>query len=191
MTRLIVGLGNPRSRDRGSRHNAGAMVVEALGQQWGIRLGRRCGAITVGEGTLEETPVVLGIPRTFMNESGAAMADLVRRWPVPVARVLVVCDDVALPYGLIRIRPGGSDGGHRGLRSVADALGSVRFPRLRIGIGQRDLPTALDAFVLAPFGAQERRRWPTIEGTARACCALWVREGVERAMNRYNRKVRG
>ncbi|MBI4227791.1 MAG: aminoacyl-tRNA hydrolase [Candidatus Omnitrophica bacterium] len=186
---MIVGLGNPGAAYRASRHNVGAMVVRRVAEGAGIRLSRLVGPATAGEGRLGRQPVVLGIPRTFMNESGIAVQALLARWPVPLASLLVVCDDVALPFGALRLRPRGSDGGHRGLRSIVGALGSVEFPRLRVGIGQTPPPKALDAFVLAPFGRPEQPRLPDLLEAAAVACTVWSREGIEAAMNRYNRKV--
>ncbi len=186
---VIVGLGNPGAAYRATRHNAGAMVVRHLAGTLGIRLARTVGPARVGEGRIGRTPVVLALPQTFMNASGDAMPALLGRWPVPLTSLLVVCDDVALPFGTLRLRPGGSDGGHRGLQSIQHAAGSPGFPRLRVGVGRDPLPNALDTFVLAPFAPDERRRLPAVLEAAVAACASWARDGVEQAMNRYNRKV--
>ena len=187
---LIVGLGNPGPAYRLSRHNAGAWVVRQLARRKDIRWGQWIGLCPGGEGWWEGRPVVLGVPRTYMNDSGRAVAALRARWPVPLDQLLVVCDDVALPFGMVRIRPRGSDGGHKGLRSLGEALGSTAFPRLRIGIGAPDIPEALEAFVLSPFSRRECERLPQVLEMAATACAMWLREGMAAAMNRYNRKVR-
>lgn len=186
---LIVGLGNPGAAYRATRHNAGAMVVRQVAETLGVRVARTVGAARVGEGRIGRRPVVLGLPQTFMNASGEAVGALLARWPVPLAALLVVCDDAALPFGTLRLRPGGSDGGHRGLRSVQAAAGGPGFPRLRVGIACDPLPEALEAFVLAPFAPEERRRLPAVLTAAAAACVTWVREGMETTMTRYNRKV--
>lgn len=186
---LIVGLGNPGPAYRWTRHNAGALVVQALAAQAGIRLSRRVGPARVGEGRLGTQTVVLAVPTTFMNVSGEAVAALRGRWPVPSADCLIVCDDVALPFGTLRLRASGSDGGHHGLQSVAAAMGSAAFPRLRVGVGQPTMPEALERFVLGRWTREERTELSTVIETAAAACRLWAREGLAAAMNQYNRKV--
>jgi len=190
---VIVGLGNPGPAYRLSRHNTGAMVARALAAHLGIRLIRRVGPTRVGEGWLGDHPVVISVPQTFMNESGSAVAALLARWPVPLTQLLVICDDVALPFGTVRIRPQGSDGGHRGLQSVIRAVASSAFPRLRIGIsnsaGGERVSASLDRFVLAPFTGEEHRRLPAVLEAAVTACTVWVQQGVAMAMNRYNRRV--
>ncbi len=186
---LIVGLGNPGSAYRWTRHNAGALVVQALAAQAGIRLSRRVGPARVGEGRLGKQAVVLAVPTTFMNLSGEAVAALLGRWPVPRAELLIVCDDVALPFGTLRLRASGSDGGHHGLQSVAAEVGSAVFPRLRVGVGQPKMPDSLERFVLGRWTREERQQLSTVIETAAAACTLWAREGVAAAMNQYNRKV--
>ena len=145
----------------------------------------------VGQGELEEKPVILGVPQTFMNASGGAVSAVLARWPVPLADLLVLCDDVALPFGTLRVRSRGSDGGHRGLRSIIESIGGEGFPRLRIGVGQAGMPEALEGFVLARFGPEEGRQLPVVIAAASAACGMWVRHGIAETMNRYNRKVCG
>lgn len=165
------------------------MVVQALAAEARVPITRRVGSATVGLGLVEASPVILAIPKTFMNESGQAITALLARWPVPRERLLVICDDVALPLGMVRIRPGGSDGGHRGLRSIIDALESSAVPRLRIGIKSGTPPKALEAYVLAPFAPAERRQLPVVLEAAMTACRVWIRQGMGAAMNQSNRKV--
>lgn len=164
------------------------MVVAAAARRLGITLRQRVGQARAGVGD-DDGRVVLAIPQTFMNESGEAVAALRARWPGPLTRLLVVCDDVALPFGVLRLRPQGSDGGHRGLRSVIDAVQSEAFPRLRVGIQAAVAPEALDAFVLAPFAAAERRELSDVIDRAAEACGVWMQHGIEAAMNQYNRKA--
>ena len=186
---IIVGLGNPGAAYRATRHNAGAMVVQRLAAEAGISLRRAVGPASAGEGKLGRRAVALGVPRTFMNDSGRAIRALLAEWPVPSSSLLVVCDDAALPFGALRLRPSGSDGGHRGLRSIIETIGSAAFPRLRVGIGCEPSPEALDAYVLDPFTRDESRQLPDVLEAAAAACTQWSRDGIEAAMNRYNRKV--
>lgn len=189
--RILVGLGNPGPAYRGSRHNAGALVVQHLARTAGIRMARTVGPARAGEGRLRGAPVVVGLPQTFMNGSGDAVTALLARWPVPLEQLMIVCDDVALPYGAVRIRPGGSDGGHRGLRSVTEALGRQTYPRLRVGIDGPARGPALEEYVLGPWTAAERRQWPDVAAMAVAACTLWVEQGIAAAMTRFNRTRRG
>lgn len=187
--RLIVGLGNPGAAYRATRHNAGVMVVQQMAAAAGIRMRRTVGAAKAGEGRLGRGSVALAIPTTFMNESGRAIQALLAEWPVPPASLLVVCDDVALPFGALRLRASGSDGGHRGLRSIIETIVTDAFPRLRVGIGCEPAPDALDHYVLDPFTREETTSLPDVLEAAAAACTLWCRDGIEAAMNRYNRNV--
>lgn len=183
---LVVGLGNPGRRYRGTRHNVGHEVIERLARRWGIRLHEEEEAL-VGSGPVAGHVVLLGQPLTYMNESGRAVASLVRRYGLRPQEVLVIYDDVDLPLGTIRIRPRGSAGGHRGMSSVLSALGTQDVPRLRIGIGRPQGDAA--AYVLSRFSPEER---PIVdEAIERAADAVEVilQEGVEAAMNRFNRRA--
>ncbi|MBI4314250.1 MAG: aminoacyl-tRNA hydrolase [Candidatus Omnitrophica bacterium] len=188
-TYLIVGLGNPGSKYDSTRHNVGKKVVQRLARELKGKFNRRAGAMQTAEVFCEDARVVLGIPDAFMNESGQAVADLVKRHPVPLDRLLVIFDDVALPLGNIRVRPRGSDGGHRGIRSIIGLLQDDGFARLRIGIGSKEVPQALDQYVLAPFSRQEQKLLAQTLDGAVAVCRVWMRQGIEAAMNRSNRKV--
>lgn len=184
---LIVGLGNPGARYARNRHNVGARCVSRLAAAHGLEFSRRQKNARVARGTIGGCPVVLAIPQTFMNESGRAVAPLARFYQVPPERLMVVYDDLDLPPGNLRIRPDGGSGGHRGMRSVIEHLGTQSFPRLRIGIGRP--PGQMDPadYVLQNFTPDEE---PVIEETIeRAIAAIqtWLTEGLEKAMSLYNR----
>jgi len=184
---LIVGLGNPGVRYARHRHNVGARCVSRLAAAHGLEFSRRQKNARVARGTIGGCPVVLAIPQTFMNESGRAVAPLARFYQVPAENLLVIYDDLDLPPGSLRIRPDGSSGGHRGMRSVIEHLGTQSFPRLRIGIGRP--PGQMDPadYVLQNFTPDEE---PVIEETIeRAIAAIqtWLTEGLEKAMSLYNR----
>ncbi|MGQ9718026.1 MAG: aminoacyl-tRNA hydrolase [Anaerolineae bacterium] len=184
---LIVGLGNPGVRHAPNRHNVGARCVSRLAAAHGLEFSRRQKHARVARGTIGGCPVVLAIPQTFMNESGRAVAPLARFYQVPTENLLVIYDDLDLPPGTLRIRPNGGDGGHRGMRSVIEHLGTQSFPRLRIGIGRP--PGQMDPadYVLQNFTPDEEA---VIEETiARAIAAIqtWLTEGLEKAMSLYNR----
>lgn len=186
--RLVVGLGNPGPEYKDTRHNAGFMVVDLLAAELGAgRWRARCRSL-VAEAFAGGEKVVLAKPQTFMNKSGEAVAPLLRWFGLEPSDLLVVCDDLDLPLGRIRIRKKGGDGGHRGLKSVIAALGSGDFARLRVGIGRPGPEKDVVEWVLERFTAEER---PFLEDSlARAVQAgLAVLEaGIEEAMNRFNRR---
>ena len=132
---VVVGLGNPGPKYAGTRHNLGFRCIDRIAAEYSISLSRRHRTALVGEGTVEGRPVALAKPRTYVNRSGEAAAYLLARYALPPDRLLVVYDDIALPPGKIRLRPGGSAGGHNGARSITQAIGAQAFPRIRIGVG--------------------------------------------------------
>ena len=181
---LILGLGNPGERYRGTRHNVGFLVVEELARRWGVRLDRReCNAIVGGE------EILLAQPQTYMNRSGWAARCLLESHGLDPAGVLVVYDEVALPLGRLRLRKSGSPGGHRGLESVIENLRTDQVPRLRLGVSPEDGPPRgedLVEFVLAPFPPDQREAVGAMVSRAADCCELWLREGAEAAMAKFN-----
>ena len=186
--KLIVGLGNPDRRYRHTRHNVGWEVIDRVGRRLGIAVDQEDGWATVGGGAVGRRRVLLAKPQTYVNLSGSAVADLRRRHRVKLEDLVVVVDDLDLPLGRLRLRPGGSHSGHNGLRSIIDALRSDAFPRLRVGIGRP--PEGMDPaqFVLTPFTAEERATMdPALERAAEAIETV-IREGLQAAMNRFNAK---
>ncbi len=182
----ILGLGNPEPRYRHTRHNLGFMVVEELAERNKASWHRHRHHLEARVGQR----LILAKPQTYMNLSGQAAAWLHRYRRIPVDRMLVVCDDLALPQGSLRLRATGSDGGHKGLRSIIESLGRSDFPRLRLGIGP--LPQGWDAadFVLAVPSPSERTAIAPL--VAEACQAVdtIVSLGLEKAMNQINRKTK-
>lgn len=187
MIRLLVGLGNPGRRYRLTRHNVGFMVIEEIGRRHGAADGREAPHALVERVELQGETVVLARPTLFMNRSGPAVRALLDRERLEPDQVLVICDDLAIPFGALRVRRQGSHGGHNGLRSIIEALGTRTFPRLRIGIGPADSPEEHVDFVLGRFPAGERGRLAEVIGAAADCAETAVREGIEQAMNRFNR----
>ena len=191
--RLVVGLGNPGSEYAGTRHNAGFALVEALADRWSGRwsLDRKFFAKTSGV-SIGATRVVLVEPQTYMNESGRSVAPLARWHRVEPGHVLVVSDDADLPLGSIRMRPGGGAGGHRGLASIEQHLGTSAYPRLRLGIARPEQPERdIAGYVLGRFSSAEEEVFAT--GLLRACDQVecWLQEGVQVAMNRFNGSASG
>lgn len=184
MARLILGLGNPGEKYRDTRHNVGFRVVEELARRWSVRLDSECNSF-VGSG--EDT--FLAMPQTYMNRSGWAARCLLERHGLDPTGVLVVYDEVALPLGRLRLRKSGSPGGHRGLESVLENLRTDQVPRLRLGISPEDGPPKgedLVEFVLAPFPEGERETVDAMVLRAADACEVWLREGAEAAMGRFN-----
>jgi PTH1 family peptidyl-tRNA hydrolase len=185
MRKLVVGLGNPGSKYDGTRHNVGFDAVDRLGRGGcGASFSRKFDG-QVAEVEIDYKRVLLLKPETFMNLSGRSVRQAVAFYKIDLADLLVVCDDLSLPLGKLRIRGGGSDGGQKGLRDIALQLGSEEYPRLRIGIGERGPIDATD-FVLTRFRSAER---PIIDDaliTATQAVAVWVSQGLPAAMNRFN-----
>ena len=189
---LIVGLGNPGSEYASHRHNVGFQVVETLADIHGLSFARHKKAkARVAEGQIGERPVILAKPQAFMNLSGKTVLRLSREREIPPQCILVICDDLDLPLGRLRIRPQGGSGGHKGLRSIIELLGSQDFARLRVGI---DRPAgSLDPaeYVLQPFAEEDKT--VIAETMARAVEAVesWLADGIVAAMDRFNRPPPG
>lgn len=187
--KLIVGLGNPGSRHERTRHNLGFLVIDRLAAQNRIELGKMFCDALVGEGLLENERVVLAKPQTYMNRSGESVAALGREYGIGPEELIVINDDLDLPFGRIRIRPSGSAGGHRGLVSIMEKLAGAQFHRVRIGIGRP--PEGLESadYVLEPFNAAESEGLDEIVARSAESVSCLVRDGVERAMASYNRAL--
>jgi PTH1 family peptidyl-tRNA hydrolase len=183
---LIVGLGNPGREYRGSRHNAGFMVVDALAARLGQAFTRRQADALYATGQIGAWPVVLAKPQRYMNLSGRPVASLLKFYNLPLEHLLVVFDEIDLPLGTLRLRPEGGTAGHRGMQSIVDALGTQAFPRLRLGVGRPPGRKAAASHVLQDFGEDEQ---PVVdEALDRAVAAVeaFVQEGITAAMNRFN-----
>jgi len=187
--KLIVGLGNPGRIYTESRHNIGFSVIKALSKIYKIPLKRDNTFSLSGKGKVGFENLILALPLGFMNLSGIAVSALIKKYKIDLDNLLIVCDDLDLDFGVIKIRPSGSSGGHRGLRSIIDSLGSQGFSRLRVGIG-RPLRHNTDAssFVLSPFTKKEKGRIKEIIENACDCCRTWVRKGITESMNIFNRR---
>ena len=187
---IVLGLGNPGSAYAGSRHNVGYRCVDILSKQYGIPLDQRRRHAVLGEGAMEGEPVVLARSRTYMNLSGIAARYLLDRYRLPPSNLLAIYDERDLPVGQIRIRPRGSSAGHNGANSIIDELGSMDFPRLRIGIGQPVQQDPVD-FVLGRFTPQESEIIGETLTRAAEAVTWIVRCGIEAAMNKFNQRVQG
>lgn len=184
--RLIVGLGNPGREYSRSRHNVGFMVVDELARKWGLKYAHRWSDAQVAVGRAGAHGVSLAKPQTYMNLSGDSVKGLMHRFRLEPDALIVVYDDLDLPLGRIRLRERGSAGGHRGVQSIIDRLGSPDFARVRVGIGRPEPKDAAD-YVLAPFDDAEREDLREALARAAEAVAVCLDEGVTVAMNRFNR----
>jgi PTH1 family peptidyl-tRNA hydrolase len=190
--KVIVGLGNPGREYAATRHNVGWWLIDHLADVWHFDGWKKDGESHVANGTVGGVKVRLVKPQTFMNLSGQALKNFVRRpfWS-PAKDLLIVVDEVQLPVGRIRIRPRGSAGGHNGLKSVEHALGTQEYARLRIGVGpseeRKGIYKDLADFVLSPFARDERDDILGLMPQLTATTETWLRDGAEKAMNLYNR----
>jgi peptidyl-tRNA hydrolase, PTH1 family len=185
---LIVGLGNPGAEYAKTRHNAGFLLVEKLAEQWRANWSneRKFNA-RIARGESGGKRVLLCEPQTFMNLSGEAVGALVKFYQVPLPDFLVVVDDADLPLGEIRLRPGGGgSGGHHGLDSVAQHLGSRGFARLRIGIGRKDSAREIVNHVLGKFDADENGLLEKVLARAVGQVDCWLNAGLQKAMSQFN-----
>ncbi len=185
IVKLVVGLGNPGSQYAGTRHNVGWMVLDRLADRAGRSgRGRQRDASESVQVRYKGMDLTLAKPLTYMNDSGVAVRKLLARDRVPLVDLLVVTDDFSLPFGKLRFREGGTHGGHNGLRSVIDELGTEKIARLRVGIGEPGRG-AID-HVLSTFAADEKTRLPILLDAAADAVETWAKEGTSKAANRFN-----
>ena len=189
--KLIVGLGNPGAEYRGTRHNLGFEVVDAVARRWDVVFqSAPVDAVLARSPGVpgEREAAILIKPMTFMNRSGMAVSALLRYYRVALSDLLVVTEDVNLPLGRLRARRQGSAGGHNGLRSVIELLGTVGFSRLRVGVGRGDRRSKLTGRVLSRFDSGERSEMDDAVGRAAEAVDLFVETGIEPVMNRFNQR---
>ncbi|HEV7206113.1 MAG TPA: aminoacyl-tRNA hydrolase [Jatrophihabitans sp.] len=183
---LVVGLGNPGPKYAATRHNAGFMVVDLLAERIGGKFKAHKGRADLVEGRLGGIPVVLAEPKCYMNESGGPVVSIARFFKVPIERIVVVHDELDLPYGSLRLKRGGGDGGHNGLRSTTSALGSKDYARVRVGIGRPPGRQDPADYVLREFAAAERKDLAFHIDRAADAVELFIAQGLEAAQNQYN-----
>jgi len=183
---LVVGLGNPGSRYSATRHNAGVLVVDLLAQRTGGKFKSHKANADVVEGRLAGRSVVLAKPKSYMNLSGGPIVALSRFFKIPVENVIVVHDELDLPYGGLRIKRGGGEGGHNGLKSTSSALGSKEYVRVRFGIGRPPGQQDPADYVLREFSVAERKDLDYFADRAADAVEAVLLSGVEAAQNTYN-----
>lgn len=183
---LIVGLGNPGKAYAYSRHNIGFMCVDHLSKKHKLLFDKRRYSAKLAFGLVRDVPVLLAKPQTFMNLSGSAVYELARSYQIKLEDLLVISDDMDLPFGAIRLRRGGSAGGHKGLASIISSIKTDSFPRLRLGIGRPEMSEPVD-YVLQNFTGAERKELVEILDLAVEAVECLLVEGIDKAMNEYNR----
>ena len=188
---LVVGLGNPGKEFEGTPHNLGFMVIDRLAESHGIRVSRKENFSKVGLGTVGARKIALAKPQTFMNLSGPAVKGLLERYGLKPGCVVMVYDELDLPWGELRIRPKGSAAGHKGMQSVIGSLGTSEIARVRLGIHPGH-PTGDGAsFVLAPFRRAQKQEVEETVARGAAAVESIIAEGVEKSMTVFNRRAQG
>jgi peptidyl-tRNA hydrolase, PTH1 family len=193
---LIVGLGNPGAEYENTPHNLGFLVIDRLAESHGIRVGRKQNLSLVGLGAIGAKRIALAKPQTFMNLSGAAVKGLLERYGLKPDRLILVYDELALPWQELRVRPRGSDAGHNGMKSVIGSLGTNEFIRVRLGIrpAEKSGDHAVGdgaKFVLARFKRAQKKEVEEVAGRGAAAVESILAEGVEKSMTAFNRRAGG
>ena len=188
-SRLVVGLGNPGDKYRDTRHNLGFCVADRVARRCGVSFDREKHDGLWAEAVYEECRLFLLKPMTFMNLSGGSVAKAARSRGVAPEDILVIADDVNLPLGSVRFRAGGGAGGHNGLKSVIERLGSSAFHRVRLGVGGGEAQGDLTGHVLGTFPPADRAAVAAMLDEAAGAVLVWAAQGVEAAMNRHNRRA--
>ncbi len=183
---LIIGLGNPGLTYKHTRHNVGFMVLDVLGKKYQVRFGRDSGPSRTAKFTLINQSILMAKPYTYMNLSGKAVKALIDKYKIKdLSKMLVICDDINLPFGVLRMRASGSAGGQKGLVSIINQLATAEFPRLRIGIGNHFSDAA--AYVLSPFSKREQQDLSLILHSAAEAVESFIVNDLHYTMSRYNR----
>jgi len=189
---VIAGLGNPKREYENTRHNVGFDVIDAIASKYGIRVIERKHKALVGRGYIDGMKVVLAKPQTFMNLSGESIREIIDYYKVdPQSELAVVCDDISLELGQLRIRKKGSAGGHNGLKNIIAQLGTDGFARIKMGVGNKPEGYDLADYVLGHFTGAERKIMDESIGYAVDAAVTMLEKGPDEAMNRFNGKRAG
>lgn len=188
---LIAGLGNPGREYRESRHNFGFMVVDRLAERLNTQFTKEQQKALIATAVYGGRKLLLAKPQTYMNESGKAVVPLLRYYKIPQDHLLVIHDDMDLPFGTLRVRPNGSNGGQKGMGSIITQLGNQEFCRIRCGIGHPPGQMEVTDFVLNRFGKEDSELLPAVLDKAASCALDFTERGVTWCMNNYNGRVEG
>lgn len=183
---IIIGLGNPGREYRDTRHNIGFLAIDRLCAMLAVSMNRVQSRAIIGTGSIAGRKVILAKPQTFMNLSGQAVSGLMRFYKTPLEQLLIAHDDLDLPFGTIRLRPGGGSAGQKGMASIIQSLSSQNFARLRLGIGRPPGQMDSSAFVLRRFQPSEQELLNILLDSAAEAARTFVMDGLNAAMNRYN-----
>lgn len=186
--KLVVGLGNPGMRYRFNRHNAGFLVLDGLSTRHHIPIGQAAFDALTGKGKVAGSDILLAKPQTFMNLSGVAVRKLADYFRIEQENIIVVHDDLDLPFSTIRLKAGGGHGGHKGLISITDHLGSTDFVRIRLGIGRPAHKAMVEGYVLSPFSEEEMASLPRLVEIAGDAATDIIASGIRAAMERHHGK---
>jgi PTH1 family peptidyl-tRNA hydrolase len=190
---LVAGLGNPGERYAATPHNLGFLVVDVLAARHSIRLSRQECQAVIGQGTIGGKPVLLAKPQTFMNLSGVAVKPLMQKNEIEPKDLILVYDELALPWGSLRLRPDGSAAGHNGVQDVIDKIGTLEFPRVRLGVhpGYRLVQGTGADYLLSRFSRQQNETLEAFISLAADATESIIAEGVSLSMTRFNRRAPG
>ncbi|MCI5596766.1 MAG: aminoacyl-tRNA hydrolase [Lachnospiraceae bacterium] len=186
--KLIVGLGNPTKEYENTRHNIGFMAIDALSEEYHIPVDSLRHKALIGKGAIEGQKVILAKPVTYMNLSGEAVRAISDYYKIPPEDIIIIFDDTTLDVGRMRIRKKGSAGGHNGIKSIIVHLGTMEFPRIKIGIGAKREGQDLADYVLSRFPKEEKEALGQVLEDVKKAVALMVWDDIEEAMNQYNKK---
>ena len=188
---LIIGLGNPGREYRTNRHNIGFMLMDRLAGRLGVTFSRLESKALVTKAEYSGRRIVLAKPQTFMNLSGQAVVSLARFYKIPLENLLVAYDEIDLPFGTIRLRPGGGSAGHNGMASIIERLGTQDYPRMRLGIGRPPGHMDAAAYVLQDFSRADEEALPVFLDCAVDAVLVFIGQGLMAAMNQYNGVIEG
>ena len=183
---LIVGLGNPGREYHNTRHNMGFMAVDSITQKWGISNMKVQSKAIINTGNLSGRKVILAKPQTYMNLSGQAVSGLINFYKIPLDHLLVINDDIDIPFGTIRIRPGGGSAGQKGVGSIIERLGTQEFARMRLGVGRPPGQMSSADYVLQPFAKDEEEFLKNFLDKAGQAVEEFILQGLNAAMNKFN-----
>lgn len=186
--KLIVGLGNPTKEYENTRHNIGFMAIDALSEANGIRVDTLKHKALIGKGIIEGQKVILAKPVTYMNLSGEAVREISDYYKIPAEDIIVIFDDTTLDVGRMRIRKKGSAGGHNGIKSIISHLGTMDFPRIKVGIGAKKEGQDLADYVLGRFSKEDREALKEVLNDVKKAAGLMLWDDIAEAMNLYNKK---
>lgn len=183
---LVVGLGNPGREYRLTRHNIGFMVIDALVKAWNLSLHKVQSKAIITTGIFIDNKVILAKPQTYMNLSGQAVSGLLNFYKIPLDHLIVIHDDIDLPFGTIRIRPGGGSAGQKGVGSIIERLGTQDFARIRLGVGRPNGQMDSANYVLQSFSKEDEEFLPNFLQSAGEAVGEFILHGLDSAMNKFN-----